>query len=93
MQVTLENKVSKDMCSKPDKKQKFEDLLESLAGKPIRVEFLASQQPTVRTVESPKLSRAQQIRKLHENEFVKQAISLFDAEITNYREPVQPRKR
>ncbi|MEM7785921.1 MAG: DNA polymerase III subunit gamma/tau, partial [Planctomycetota bacterium] len=41
--VTLENKVSRDLCSKPEKKQKFEKLLTRIAGKPTRVDFVASQ--------------------------------------------------
>lgn len=90
--VTLKSGVSRDTCSKPDKREQFETLLRQFTGNSVRVEFRAA--PPKRKEEvAPKLTRAQQIRKLHENEFIKQAMSLFDAEITGYREPLPTKKR
>ncbi|MEM9940880.1 MAG: DNA polymerase III subunit gamma/tau [Planctomycetota bacterium] len=85
--VTLENKVSRDLCSKPEKKQKFEKLLTRIAGKPTRVDFVASQNAVPAKKPTQKLTRNQQIRKLHENPFLKKVITMFDAEIVGYHEP------
>lgn len=90
--VTLPDIVSKDLCSKPDRKQKFEAALERLTGTKIRVDFLASKKAVLAKSAAPQLTRVQQIRKLQEEAFVKQTISLFDAEITGYREPMRTRK-
>ena len=90
--VTLNQKFNSDMCSRADKKQKFETALQALAGTSIRINFLASQKSLNQQKLAPKLTRQQQIRKLHDEEFVKKAISLFDAEITGYEEPVRTKK-
>jgi DNA polymerase-3 subunit gamma/tau len=90
--VTLENRVSKDLCSKPDKKETIESVLRDVTGQTVRVDFQASTKTAKISAPAPKMSRAQQIRKLHEDEFVKQAMSLFDAEITGYKEPMPTRK-
>jgi len=90
--VTLNQKFNSDMCSRPDKKQKFESALETLAGTRIRIDFLASKKSLSQQKVAPRMTRQQQIRKLHDQEFVKKAISLFDAEITGYEEPARTKK-
>jgi len=90
--VTLNQKFNSDMCSRADKKHKFEAALQALAGTSIRINFLASRKSLDQQKLAPKLTRQQQIRKLHDEDFVKKAISLFDAEITGYEEPVRTRK-
>lgn len=90
--VTLNQKFNADMCSRPDKKKKFESALESLAGIPIRIEFLTSRKSLEQEKVAPPMTRQQQVRKLHDDVFVKKTISLFDAEITGYREPARTRK-
>ena len=91
--VTLNQKIGFDMCSRADKRQKFESALEAIAGTRIRVDFLASKKAKEEHKPVPKLTRQAQIRKLHDEGFVKKAISLFDAEITGYQEPLRTRKR
>ncbi len=90
--VTLNQKFNSDMCSRPDKRQKFETALHSLAGKQIRIDFRASKNSMNQQKLAPKMTRQQQIRKLHDQDFVKKAISLFDAQITGYEEPVRTKK-
>lgn len=89
--VTLPDTVSKDLCSKPERKQKFESVMHQLTGRQFRVDFVASEKASREHAPAPKLTRVQQIRKLQQEEFVKKTISLFDAEITGYREPA-PKK-
>ena len=59
----------------------------------VRVEFLVSQKAIERPAPKPKLTRAQQVRKLQDVALVKQAMELFDGEITGFREPVPTKKR
>ena len=91
--VTLNDSASKDICAKPERKQRFEGVLARITGAKIRIDFMASPRARQEHAPVPKLSRAQQIRKLHDVPLVKQTISLFDAEITGYQEPVRTKKR
>ncbi len=90
--VTLPDSVSQDLCSKPERKQKFELVMQELTGSKFRVDFATSDRANREHVPAPKLTRVQQIRKLQQEDFVKQTMSLFDAEITGYHEPA-PRRR
>ena len=92
LNVTLNQKFNSDMCSRPEKKKKFEAALESLAGTPIRIDFHTSKKSLDQQKIAPRMTRQQQIRKLHDDGFVKKTISLFDAEITGYQEPARTRK-
>ncbi len=85
--VTLRDAYHARECSKPDRKQKIESTLTEIAGRPLRVEFKVSKSSLeAQKSVTPKLTRTQQIRKLQEDEFVRQTISLFDAEITSFHE-------
>ena len=90
--VTLNQKFNSDMCSRPEKKRKFEAALESLAGTLIRIDFRTSKKSLDQKKMAPRMTRQQQVRKLHDDVFVKKTISLFDAEITGYQEPARTRK-
>jgi hypothetical protein len=46
-----------------------------------------------RPAPKPKLTRAQQVRKLQDVALVKQAMELFDGEITGFREPIPSKNR
>ncbi len=85
--VTLTESYNRDMCSRPDRKQKIESAFQTVSGCRIRIDFELSKQKTVAPASAPKpkLSRQQQMRKLHEIPFVKQTIEVFDAEIVNFR--------
>jgi DNA polymerase-3 subunit gamma/tau len=85
--VTLRDAYHARECSKPERKQKIESTLKEITGRQLKVDFQASKKTAeARKSDKPKLTRTQQIRKLHEDEFVKQTISLFDAEITDFYE-------
>ena len=85
MVVTLVDAYNTSMCSKPDRKSKIESAVGEIAGRVIRIDFLASKKkPAAEKVAKPKLSRVQQIRKLQEHEFVKETIDLFDCEISDF---------
>jgi len=84
MVVTLVDAYNTTMCSKPERKSKIESAVGEIAGRTIRIDFLASKKKRVAKVAAPKLSRVQQIRELQEHEFVKEAVELFDCEITDF---------
>jgi DNA polymerase-3 subunit gamma/tau len=84
--VTLADKVNKDFCSKPERKQLIEDFLAQVAGEQIKVDFLAAKKDETHETIKPKLTRVQQIRQLEGNDFVSNAMSIFDAEITGFKE-------
>ena len=84
--VTLADKVNKDFCSKPERKQLIESILADITQQTVKVEFLAAHKDPQREAVQPKLTRVQQIRQLESNDFVKNALSTFEAEIENFKE-------
>ena len=84
--VTLSDKVNKDFCSKPERKQLIESILAEVAKEPIKVDFLAARKDPQRAAVQPKLTRVQQLRQLESNEFVNSTMKIFEAEITNFSE-------
>lgn len=84
--VTLADKVNKEFCSKADRKQLFEDHLQTVTGKRIRIDFAATERSASKAASQPKLSRVQQLRKLQEHGFVADAMQMFDAEVTGFQE-------
>lgn len=85
MVVTLVDAYNTTMCCKPDRKSKIESAVGDVAGRVIRVDFIASKKrPAAAKTTQPKLSRVQQIRKLQEHDFVKEAVDLFDCEISDF---------
>jgi len=82
--VTLSDKVNKDFCSKPERKQLIESILEEVAKQSIKVDFLAARKDPQHEAVKPKLTRVQQIRQLESNEFVSSTMKTFDAEIANF---------
>ncbi len=92
--VTLKDSYHTKECNKADRKQKIETTLADIVGCPVKVDFQMSQIAAAKAAKAPPtLTRNQQIRKLQEDEFIKEAMSLFDAEITNYYEFAGKKKR
>ena len=83
--VTLADKVNKDFCSKPERKQLIESILADVTKQSVKVEFLAAKKDPQREAIQPKLTRVQQLRQLESNDFVKNALSIFEAEIANFK--------
>ena len=84
--VTLADKVNKDFCSKPERKQLIESILADVTKQSVKVEFLAAKKDPQREAIQPKLTRVQQLRQLESNDFVKNALTIFEAEIANFKE-------
>lgn len=91
--VTLKDAYHTKECNKPDRKQKIESSLAEIAGRRLRVDFVTSKKvQSAAAPAAPQLSHVQQIRKLQEHEFIKQALSVFDAEIVNFYETKSDRR-
>ena len=85
MVVTLLEAYNTKMCSNSDRKQKIESAVKSVAGRDIRVDFVTSAKPPAQKVAAKsKMTRVQQIRALQNHPFVKEAIDIFDCEITDF---------
>ena len=84
--ITLSDKVNKDFCSKPERKQLIESILAEVAKQTVKVDFLAVRKDSQHDAVKPKLTRVQQIRQLESNDFVSSTMKIFGAEITNFQE-------
>ena len=85
MVVTLLDAYNTNLCSKPERKAKIESAIKELTGTSIRIDFVTTANRPVETVATkPKLSRIQQTRELQQHPFVKEAIDLFDGEISDF---------
>jgi DNA polymerase-3 subunit gamma/tau len=91
--VTLRDKVSRELCMKPERRVRFEKAFEQVTQRVVRIEFLVSKKAIERPAVKSKLTRAQQVRKLQDVALVKQAMELFDGEITGFREPIPSKNR
>ena len=87
IEVALYDAMHRKMCSRADSKTKIEEALQEVAGRRIRIDFVVSKNAPTPESAAPKLSRAQQMRELQENEFVKDAVSTFDGIVADYIEP------
>ena len=84
----LEYNLQRSSCERPDRKQKIEQALAAVAGRTVRVEFmaLASESKPVERKAGP-VSRVARIREREKHPMVQQARSMFDAEIVDVVEP------
>ena len=87
IEVALYDAMHRKMCSRADSKIKIEEALHQVAGRRIRIDFVMSTNTRVSEATAPRLSRAQQVRELQENQFVKEAITTFDGAIADYVDP------
>ncbi len=87
IEVALFDAMHRTMCSRTDRKSKIEEALHTVAGHRIRIDFVVSKNAPNPESITPQLTRAQQIRELNENEFVKQAVSIFDSTVSDYFDP------
>lgn len=85
--VTLKSELDQNMCNRPGPRQRLEDALKQATGTTIRIDFQISKSPAATPPRPQHISRRQRIRNLEQNEFVKAAVELFDAEIVDVKPP------
>ena len=88
--VSLKSALDQEMCDRPAAKQRLEKALAAATGSSVRIDFKLSDKPESIAPRPQHISRRQRIRNLESNEFIKTALDLFDAEITDVQ---APRKR
>ena len=81
--VTLKNKYTSDMCSRPERREKLEAALLQTTGQSIRIDFVANIESPKEKVQ-PQITRVQQIRQLEKNPLVQSALELFDGEVVDF---------
>lgn len=83
-----EYNLQRSSCERSDRKQKIEQALALVAGRTVRVEFVAvaSESKAVERKAGP-VSRVARIREREKHPMVQQARSMFDAEIVDVVEP------
>ena len=87
IEVALLDAMHRKRCSRTEHKTKIEQALHDVAGRRIRIDFVLSDNAPDPEKLAPKMTRVQQIRQLSENEYVKDAITIFDGEIADFHEP------
>ena len=77
-----------EFCNRTDRKQALAAVLEKIVGGTVGLEFLMDE-VSLRAdkPKTPKLTRVQRIRQLEKNDFVKNAIEVFDAEVVDFHDP------
>ncbi|MEM9411462.1 MAG: hypothetical protein AAGA30_10130, partial [Planctomycetota bacterium] len=76
-----------EFCRRIDRVQAFQKAILEITGREIRIECVAKIVEKKREApKAPKMSRVQVIRQLEQNELVKSAIEVFDAEVVEFRE-------
>ena len=82
--VTLLDSYNRDMCLRPQAKEKFESTLFRVAGRKIRVDFLVTKNKKDSSERKPVLTRTQQLLQIQDRPFIKEAMQVFDAEILDF---------
>ena len=84
--------LQKEGCERPERKARIEQVLSRLAGRTMRVDFevLGERQPDKPQAQQPSLR--QRMREVEQQPMVKQAVELFDAEVTRLEEPRQKKQ-
>ena len=84
LQVTMPDAYNSEKCSKAERRERLESALASAAGRSITLKFVASAASKVQGVPAPRMTRTQQIRELQKDDYVRQTMDLFDAEVTDF---------
>jgi DNA polymerase-3 subunit gamma/tau len=85
--VTLGGDYQVNLCNRAERRQRVEDCLERIAGRKIRIDYVAA--PASQTVERRPgpVNRRQVIRRLEQHPLVKSVIAMFDGEVTDFELP------
>ena len=87
LRVVLNSQYHCQMCNRPERKERLENVVRALAGRTIRLDFQAdlTANPPHRAAAPKRTSRRQMQQSLEQHPFVRQAIELFDADVIDFR--------
>ncbi len=84
IRVVLRESYNATLCNRIERRSRFEAVLCKRLGRPITLEFLAQQTRGDSAHEAPrKISRRDRIRAAAQDPYVKAALEIFSAEITD----------
>jgi len=91
--VTYAQKHLYDFCHRSDRSQALAAAVEKVTGNPVRLDFRLDEvsQQQAQEQRKPRLTRVQRIRQLEQNDFIKHAIEVFDAEVVDFLDPPPPK--
>jgi hypothetical protein len=79
--------LDKERCERPDRKLRIEEAIGQVTGKTIRVDFeILADSSSQNAVPKPVVSKRQRMRQKESEPLVRQAIELFEAEVTDLEE-------
>ena len=85
--VTLGGDYQVNLCNRTERRQRVEDCLERIAGRKIRIDYVAAPAaPTAERRPGP-INRRQVIRRLEQHPLVKSVIAMFDGEVIDFELP------
>ena len=84
--VTFAEKHICEYCRKVDRMESLRSALAKLSGDDINLQFQFEEKAESQSeIKKPKLTRVQMMRKIEQNELVKSAMKVFDAEVVDFR--------
>jgi DNA polymerase-3 subunit gamma/tau len=88
VRIVMGSTYQRDLCNRPERKPKFEDSLGRQLGRRVSITFegAAASADQASGPKTPRMSRMQRIRTLHEHPFVKDAIEIFGGEVVDFSE-------
>ena len=78
--VTMPDTYNRDLCNRPERRQKIESAFEKVSGRRLRIDFAAAASKGIPEPQKPKLTRRQQLQKLQEVPIVKKTLEIFNAD-------------
>jgi|694.fasta_scaffold86365_1 DNA polymerase-3 subunit gamma/tau len=85
--VTLSAEYQVQLCNRAERRQRVEDALARIAGRRIRIDFVAAPLAPAMARRREPINRRQVIKRLEQHPMVKSMIGMFDGEVTDFELP------
>jgi len=85
--VTLGGEYQVNLCNRAERRQRVEDCLERIAGRKIRIDYVAAPASPTTVRRREPVNRRQVIRRLEQHPLVKSILTMFDGEVTDFELP------
>lgn len=87
MTVTLSAEYQVQLCNRAERRQRVEDCLARIAGRRIRIDFVAAPLTPATVRRREPINRRQVIKRLEQHPLVKSMLGMFDGEVTDFELP------
>ncbi|MFN6111900.1 MAG: DNA polymerase III subunit gamma/tau [Planctomycetota bacterium] len=85
--VTLSAEYQVQLCNRSERRQRVEDCLARIAGRRIRIDFIAAPVAPSAARRREPINRRQVIKRLEQHPLVKSMLGMFDGEVTDFELP------